>query len=298
MKNVSVSIGLSAYNEEKNIKNILRQIVSQKRKGWSLKEILVYCDGCSDQTVKKASEINNSKIRVMNNQNRKGKVFRLNQILRKFKGDILIIFDADLKLRDSLVINNLISPFSDKEVMLVGGNSRNLPPKTFFQRAVESLLSVYFESRNQIKGGHNIYGFTGACMVFRKKFAKSITLPDILVEDDYIYLLCVSKNLKFRYAHDAVVYYKLPNTLKDYIKQVFRSTSDASVELFKSHFGALPEKEFKKPTYFYLKSILSAFLKNPLGVSYLTAVRIICKPLYPFITTRYKISWYTAESTK
>ena len=49
-KKYKVSIAISALNERENIDCVLRDIIEQKKDGWLLEEILVYCDGCTDDT--------------------------------------------------------------------------------------------------------------------------------------------------------------------------------------------------------------------------------------------------------
>lgn len=294
----TVSIGISAYNEGKNIENILSDILKQNKTKWDLKEVLVYCDGCSDNTVENAKKLNNKLIKVVDNKDRRGKVFRVNQLCKDFQGDILVIFDADVNLADKNVINNLIKEFTNKNVMLVGGNTRPFLPNTFFEKSVYSTFLVFDEARKKIKNGNNIFGCTGACIAIRKTFAREINIPDVINEDDYIYFSCLKKGYEFKHASKAIVSYKLPNTLRDYLKQVFRSDPNAVVLNFKQYFGKLPKEEYKRSLPFYFQSTFKVFLKNPIGVIYMTLIKAVCLPLFPIISKRYELDWYTAKSTK
>ena len=109
-KIIKLSIGIPAYNEGNNIQNILLDVISQERRGWKLEEILVYCDGSTDNTVKRAKMIKNKLIKTRVGRRRMGKTFRLKQIFREMKGDILLLFDADIRLANSQVITNLVFP--------------------------------------------------------------------------------------------------------------------------------------------------------------------------------------------
>lgn len=296
----TVSIGISALNEEGNIKNVLKDILSQKQDNWRLSEILVHCDGCEDNTAAISSSLKNKYIKVIEHQKRKGKVFRVNQIIKSFTGDILIFFDADVRLKDRNVINNLIAEFiKNPDIMLAGGNSQTYPPNSFFQKAIYTSYEVYYKSRETIKGGHNVFGCTGACLALRKELAgKVIIPPDVISEDTFFYFSCLSLGYKFKHAKKAVVYFKLAENLQDFLKQVFRSHPESVSLIYKKYFGDLIDKEYKRPLGFYLKSVLRVFLKNPVGTAYMILLKIFCKPFYYIFSKKYKLEWFTAVSTK
>lgn len=301
MKNkLRISIGISAYNEDKNIKNVLNDILSQKQKDWKLSEILVYCDGCEDNTAKISRDLKSrfSKTREFNK--RKGKVFRINQILEVFKGDILVIFDADIRLKDKKVINNLISEFKKyPDTMLVGGNSQAYSPKSFFERAIYTSYQVYYKSRETIKNGQNVFACTGACLALKKGFAKKISIPkEILVDDTFIYFSCLSMGYKFRYARRAIVRYKLASNLSDYLRQMLRSHPESINLSHEKYFGDLIKQEYKRPLGFYFKSIFKVFLSNPLGTIYIIILKILAQPLFKIFSKNYKLNWWTAVTTK
>ena len=191
----------------------------------------------------------------------------------------------------------MVESFTDKRVMLVGGNSTPFHPITFFQKSVYSTFLVFYRSRKFIKGGNNIFGCTGSILGIRKELAKKIDLPNVINEDAYIYLYCISNKYKFSYQDKAVVFYKLPTILRDYLRQAFRSHPEAVTIELKKYFGALVDKEFHRPFKFYFASIFMTFMENPLEVLYISAVNLLCKPFYKTISGRYKLSWFTASST-
>jgi dTDP-4-amino-4,6-dideoxygalactose transaminase len=295
---ITVTVGISAYNEEKNIQHILRDILNQNQDSWTLKEILVYCDGCSDDTKKKADALHSPLIKAVDDHKRKGKVGRVNQLFNDAKGDIVLIFDADLKLAHNQVISEVVNSFDDEDVQVVGGNTRPFKPNTFFEKAVYSTFQVFEESRKAMKGGNNIFGCNGGCIAVRNSFAQSINIPNVINEDDFIYFSCISRGYTFKHAPNAIVYYKLPKTLKDYLKQSFRSDPQAVTLNFSQYFGDLVDQEYHRPLSFYLKTVLKVLTKNPIGVAYIIAIKALCVPFYPLISKQYKLEWYTAASTK
>jgi cellulose synthase/poly-beta-1,6-N-acetylglucosamine synthase-like glycosyltransferase len=299
-KTYKVSVGIAALNEEKSIGAVLDSILSQKQNDWVLNEVLVYSDGSTDKTVFEARERDTNLVKTMDFKERKGKPFRCNQMLKVFKGDILVIFDADIEIVGKNVITNLIDKFRESsDIMLVGGNSRVYPPRNFFERAIQTSYHVYFKSREELKGGDNAFGCTGACVALRKEFAKDIQIPKwVISEDVYFYFSCLKAGYKFKYAPRAKVLYKTAGNLKDFMKQMFRSSSEAVNLRFKNHFGDLVNREYSRPKLFYIKSVLEVFLKNPLGSLYMMILKVLAKPFYFYFSKRYKLSWYTADSTK
>lgn len=298
MKPTLVSIGVVAYNEERTIETVLMGLTSQRESGWRLNEILVICDGCMDRTVLNARSFRDKRIRIVDHQTRRGKTTRLQELFRSTSGDMLVMFDADIELSGKDVVTKLIAPFAaDEQIVLVGGNSRPHQPSTFFQKAVASTFEVFDRSRKEIRGGHNIFGCTGSILAIRNSFAQKVQFPPIINEDAYLYLLCKKQGHQFRYADDAVVHYRLPTRWTDHIRQMLRSTPASVNAELTPYFGDLVNQEFHRSTSFYLKTVWSSFLKNPIGVLLMAFLNISTRPFYPFIWRRYNLNWFTANST-
>lgn len=296
----TVTVGIAAYNEEKNIKKILTQVLQQKQSRWKLEQVIVACGGCTDRTIEYVKSIQSKKIKVIVNQKREGKAVDEQKIIDTFSSDYLVMFDADVRLANTNVVGRLISVFvNDKKVVLVGGNPRAANPRTFTEKAVYSTFMVLDKSRGFVKDGNNIYGCSGQCLAMERSFAKLIKFPkNIVAEDDFIYFTCISKKFKFRYCKGAIVYYKLPKTLKDYVKQIFRADPDAATRDVEKYFGDIPAQEYYRPFLPYLRAVMASFIQNPLGSILMIGIRIISKPIGPFVSNNYKLDWFTANSTK
>src|SRR3989344_8805313 len=208
MKNIKVSVGLSVFNEGNNIANVIHDILHQKQEGWKLMEVLVFDDGSNDSTVKKAKGINNRLLKIVEDGTKKGKTHRLSQMFKTFKGEVLVMFDGDVRLVGENVITKLVESFNDPFTMLVGGNSQPFSPKNFFQRAVYTTFSVFYRSRIMVRGGNNIFGCTGSILAIRNTLARKIMMPSVINEDAYIYLYCLNEKYKFSYQDKARVMYK------------------------------------------------------------------------------------------
>jgi hypothetical protein len=103
---------------------------------------------------------------------------------------------------------------------------------------------------------------------------------------------------RFKYAQRAKVYYKIAANLKDFLRQMFRSYPEAVNLVYKKYFGDLIDKEYFRPKTFYFKAVLEIFIKNPLGTLYMIVLKILAKPFYFYYSRNYRLSWFTAVSTK
>lgn len=297
-KPLTLSIGIAALNEEQKIGGVLANILAQNEEDWTLKEILVYSDGSTDRTNEIVQSIKDKRVKLIADTVRRGKTFRLKQMFAEFSGEILVMFDADITLKDNDVVSKLIAPFSDPNVMLVGGNSRPFPPKTFVEKAVYTTFEVFDDSRNALRGGHNVFGCTGSILAIRNSYAKKLTLPSLINEDAFLYLSVIKDSFLFKYAKDAVIYYKLPNNFGDYIRQSFRSDPQAVTTELDQYFGKLADDEFARPMSFYVSSALQSFVRNPLGVLIIAFSKCLFIPFYSIVSKNYKLDWFTARSTK
>ena len=71
-KKPTVTIGIPAYNEEANIKNLLDSILSQIQNNFIIDEIIVVSDGSSDKTADIVRSLNNSLINLIEDKERLG----------------------------------------------------------------------------------------------------------------------------------------------------------------------------------------------------------------------------------
>jgi|SRR3989344_6274274 len=282
MKNylTTVTVGLAAYNEEANIANLLNSVLSQKEDGFILKQIIINSDGSSDDTVKIIRSFKNRKVKVIVNEDRRGQPYRMNQIYQIFDSDYLIQTDADTLFGHESVIKNLVEAFkSNKKVAMCGGNVIPLTPKNFIQKGVYYSTHIYKTFADNIRDGNNIFTVHGPLMAFKKGFIKSIDLPtDVIANDKYLYLTCVSKGYNFQYVKKAIVYYGLPLTLKDQIKQNtrFKVAKKLLARYFSSEFL---EKEYKRPQKTVLKLFIKEFIKHPTSIVYVFFINRYCKIL-------------------
>lgn len=297
---ISVSVGIVAHNEARNIAAVIADISSQIQSGWSLNSIYVACGGCTDGTVAIVKSLHNKHVVLIENPKREGKAVDEQKIFDRCIDDILVLFDADVRLKDTRVIDRLITTFTDNPcVSLVGGNARPNTPKTFFEKAVYTTFMTLDESRHTIHGGNNVYGASGQCLALRKSLYQQIRFPKgIIAEDDFIYFTNLKSHGEFRYCKDAVVYYNLPKTLSDYFRQTLRSDTSSSIAHTHTYFGDMVTAEYHRPLLFYAFIVCKSFIHNPIGTLYMIVIRIASRLTQLYTSNNYRLEWYTANSTK
>src|SRR2546423_13651250 len=97
----AVSIGICAYNEARRSPELLDSLEGQiLPSDFSVTEILVVASGCTDGTnriVEDRTKVE-PRLTLVQETERKGKAFAINEILRRYRGDILVLVNADARL--------------------------------------------------------------------------------------------------------------------------------------------------------------------------------------------------------
>jgi len=266
--NKTVTIGISAFNEEANIKNLLFSVLEQKG-DFRLEKIVVISDGSTDNTTKFVKEVSNPRITVIDNDIRKGKSERQNEICAMAESDILVILDADILPADDLYISKLIDPIiKNSGVGLTSGETLPINPKSFFEKILAFGLSFRIELFESIRPD-NVYLCVGPSRAFSKDFYKKIKWPSAYPEDTYSYLRAIELGFKFKYQKSAKVFLKLPDNLGDHFKQS-RRFMNSPVKI-KSYFDEkFVSSQHNIPKKLFISKMLKYFMRNPfLSIAYL-----------------------------
>lgn len=295
----SVTVFVSAYNEENNIKNFLNSVLKQSEKNYNLDKIVVISDGSTDKTTNVVESLKSRKIKLIKCKKRIGKSSHLNYIYKNLKSEYLIQSDADVIFGTVDLIEIIVKTMEENpKIVMCGGNPTPLKSKTFIEKAINSTTKVYHQLRVIVRNSENPFSADGRLLAFRKKFIKNVKVPnDMIANDAFVYFICKTKNLTYKFIKKAVVYYRSPQTIRDQIKQ--NSRFRAAPIRFKKYFSAeLINREYKIPRNLYLRLIIKEYIRNPLGCSFIYLINCYCKLRAFLKESKMNAKWEMALSSK
>ena len=241
-----VSIGVTSYNEERNIANILQSLLKQKLKSGVISEIMVISSGSTDGTNKIVRRLKrkNPKIRLILQKKRFGKASAVNVLLSNSIEDIIILSSADLLIPPN-TLERIIRPLFNNNIGIVG--SHPIPindPKTFFGYAAHLMWKLHHQiSLNSPKMGEFI--------AFRKIFKQ---IPNTSsVDEASIEALIRGQGYKAVYAPSAIIYNKGAESINEFISR--------RRHIFAGHLETKNHYSYKVSTISVSK-ILIALIKN------------------------------------
>jgi len=230
----NVTIAILAYNAEMNIVRLLKALTKQCCKTVVIKKIILLSDASNDKTVSRAKSIKDPRIKIIDNKTRLGFAGGVKKILTSATSDIVVLLNDDVVIKSNLLIERLCMPFiANVRVGLVGGGINPLPSQNLIQKTAELgfvlLKRVYYDMSNI----HNNFTCDGKILALSKKFYKNIVFPNNLDEmgnvDSYLYFLCLSYNLAYRFVPEASVYFKFVDNFNDFVKFNIRNIHSAAI---------------------------------------------------------------------
>lgn len=220
--NITVSVLIPAYNEEKTIGKTLESLQASAHKRF---EALVIDDGSTDRTGDVVREYakKDKRIRLVTKTNG-GKSTALNLGMREAKNDIVVTIDADTILLPQ-AIDELIKPFADPSVDAVCGNVEvgNVHNALTGFQALEYITAQNFDRRafEEVNAISVVPGATGAWK--RKKVLEIGGYEsDTLTEDADLTIRMLAQGGKIVYAPEARSLTEAPDKMRDLAKQRFR----------------------------------------------------------------------------
>ncbi len=300
MKKITVTVGIPVHNEVENIGYLLESIVRQKRTSFKLEKILVVCDGTTDGTDRMVQEKakKNSIIHLVKDGKRKGKMKRLIEVYEMNKSDYIFVFDGDVVLAKSDVIENMIQHFNNDNIAVVGGNNQPIEPENFTAKLINKWSHVWYIARRDFNRGDNVHNIRGCAMALRGDFAKTIVFPkDVVSDAQYIYFYALSKNAKFSFSKDAIVLYRKPANIEDYFLQTKRSSPEE--EKLRLIFGSKIKAKYKIPKNVSIMALFKVFLEDPIFTSMALGFHILSLVI-PYNDNRNnnEVLWKVPKSTK
>ncbi len=202
----SVSVIISAYNEEECIGSTLRRCLDVDYPA-ELLEIIVGSDGSDDRTVEIAREFGSDGVRALDFSQRRGKAAVLLDCAQEATGDLLGFTDANTAL-DEQAVRNLVRHFEDPEIGVVCGELRLSSPEGKPVREgvywrYEVILKT-LESRLRA-----VLGANGGIYAVRRELFPEIS-PKLITEDFVIPMKVRAQGYGVLYDPEAVAFEEAP----------------------------------------------------------------------------------------
>lgn len=206
------TVGICAYNEERNIEGCILSVLNQDLSSAELSEIIVISSGSTDSTdgIVRRLMSENPLLKLIVQKKREGKNSAINEVIEAATGDIVVLVNADNCLAKGS-LEHLLAPFSDPRVGMAGGrpmptNDRN----TTIGFAVHMLWDMHHRLAM-------IHPKIGELVAFRNNGTK---LPlDMQSDEDILRMNLEEEGYVCVYVPEAVVYNHGPETLSDFLKQ-------------------------------------------------------------------------------
>jgi cellulose synthase/poly-beta-1,6-N-acetylglucosamine synthase-like glycosyltransferase len=295
-KKILFSVGICAYNEEKNIGKLIasihKQILDEK---FIIKDIIIVASGCTDNTVKVINELKLKypRIKTFIQLKREGKAKAVNLFLKNARSNYLILQSADT-ITDKNCYRLLLLHLAKFDVGMVGG--RVVPtdnPDTICGFAnhlkwnLHHLVNLKYPERPKI----------GELVAFKKIFSR--IPPNTAVDEASIEPLIKLQDYKVVYEPRAIIYNSGPKTIRELLSQ--RRRIFAGHYETKLHYGyeVITFSNFLIIPIFL--STLRLDIKNIL-FSFITIAFEAIARLFGYLDVKYKLRnhtiWKIAESSK
>ncbi|MFA9288655.1 MAG: glycosyltransferase family 2 protein [Weeksellaceae bacterium] len=297
MKNLlTINIGIPAYNEQKTITRLVKAIVAQKNAIYQLDKIIVALDGCTDQTETKLRELKLKNLVLIVNKNRQGKATVLDQIVSKATADALIVCDADITIKDTSFIDKLVAPIAAGKADLTTAQVVALKPTNLFTKILDKSTEFKLAMYETWNTGNNLYTCHGRALCMSRKLYQKIEYKDIIADDAWAYLTAKSLKLPYQYVQSAKVFYTLPQTVGDHMKQSMRFYRSQK-QLTKYVSSEVLKQEYTIPRNLVMKHLVQSVLKHPVSMTAYVGLLSYIK-FKTLINPKQKAQWEVATSSK
>ncbi len=292
----TLTVGISAYNEEANLGRLMEDLLRQKEEGFSLEKIMVVSDGSTDGTIEAARGFADPRIRLLAGRRRQGLARRQNQIFKTAKTEILVLIQADTALKDPWFLSKLIRPIAEGKADLTAAKVRQIQTG----RAWEKILSVGLRIQEKVfeeyLGGKNLYTCRGPARSFSRKFYSRMRFRESVGEDAFAFLYCLSFGFRYVYVPQAEIFYRLPGNPADHWRQSrrFLAAGGFMAETFGKR---LTVDAYRLPAGRTIAACLEIFLETPFyALAYFFL--LLLTRLKPLGSEEKNGVWKIAQSTK
>lgn len=216
----SFSLILSVRNEKANIKRRLEELNGILRDSPIPAELIVVCDGSTDDTPRVARTFSSPAIHVIELQTNQGKAAALNHAARLAQHEIMVFADVRQKWNEDAIIH-LLDCFQDERVGAVSGQLVLKTPDGMLAG-----VGMYWKYEKWLRGlearVHSQIGVTGAISAVRRKLFPQLP-AGIILDDVYWPMQVVMQDQRVVYQPNAIAFDELPERSADELRRKVRT---------------------------------------------------------------------------
>ena len=216
-----ISIVISAYNEEPNIKSRIENLVEC---GYPNAEIVFVDDHSTDKTFELAKEYLDlyfTGYLLIHNEKQLGTSVSYNRAIKKTKNEIVVVTDADVRFKPDALYHIIERLMSSTRIGAVSGD---LQPEPSSDRPVsleQQYRSFYGRMCEWESANGSTVNFNGALIAFRKSAVIKIT-DSTGADDANIAFDAIRNGYRAVYEKTAIVYEKVPGSFSVQKRQKVR----------------------------------------------------------------------------
>jgi cellulose synthase/poly-beta-1,6-N-acetylglucosamine synthase-like glycosyltransferase len=200
-KSPRVSVLISAFNEEKWIRDRVRNALRQSYPSERL-DVVIASDGSTDRTtaiVRELAARHPGRIKLFDFSERRGKANVLNDVIPQLTSDLIVLSDANTFF-DRAAVSKLARWFADEHVIAVCGKLDLVDAET--GRNVDSLYWRYENLLKKCEGRLGaLLGANGAVYAIRR--SAYVRIPGDTIIDDFVIPLLMKLRTKGSLIYDA-----------------------------------------------------------------------------------------------
>jgi glycosyltransferase involved in cell wall biosynthesis len=292
-KNKKITIGIPTYNEEKNIIKFFESLKKQNIESNSIDKIL-FVDDSDDNTPELINKLKienpSLKIELIHNNKRMGASNAWNTIFKESTGEVIVLLDADIELEKNCIVN-LTSKINENTGLCASNTQPIIQNDNRFSKA-SAFIAFWLRSIRQ--HGVSRYTTMGRALALNSEYVKYLEIPiNIIAIDLYIQCKILENQKNVVYNDDAVIYFKTPSTMPDFLGQVTRAI------IGHNQIKKLTKKCSPNLPFLIL---LKEFIKNSFRYPNYALALMYCYSMLPYsyFKTKKNVSylWQTASSTK
>jgi len=212
------SVGIPAYNEEKSIKKTIQHILPQLSHE---DELLIIASGCTDNTVPDVKSIGDPRIKIIEEQERAGKVAAINKIMRIASNETIIMIDADVII-DKNAIGIIENTLKGENVGATCGKVVSYRLETLFDKIQNAGWTGLHDQKVKENKEGTFWALNGYLVGVKKSLAPQIDLK-FLLDDALVGWLIKNKGYQVVYQPQAISYVLAVQNFRDFIKQKARN---------------------------------------------------------------------------